>query len=497
MTLNTQLQAAAGALSAGSLNEADRLFRRILRNHPELFDALHALGIIAFETGQPQRALGFYDRALRQNAGISQLYNNRANALNALGRGAEALADFDAALRISPADAILHFNRGNTLMGLHRDTEARQAFAQAVAIDPALLTAWQNKAATETRLGLYADALATCDGLIGLRQDPGSGDLPEIVKAHWNAAAICLATGDYARGWREYEWRWNDAPFRDKHRIFRQPPWRGEPIEDRTILLHAEQGFGDTIQFCRYAAQVKARGARVLLEAPPSLLPLLQTLAGVDGLIGSGDALPPFDAHCPLISLPLAFGTLLDTIPARTPYLAADAARVDRWRDILGPRTRPRIGLAWSGSEQYNSDISRSAPLRDLAALIRPGHDYVAVQKDIRQADLAEAGAHGIRIVSDRLHDFADTAALISLLDLTISIDSAPAHLAGALGCPVWVLLHHVAEWRWLRERQDSPWYPTARLFRQSAPLAWADLAAEVGCALQHRQPSGQSASSD
>ncbi len=484
--LSSQLQTAATALMEGRLDEADRLFRRILRAHSELFDALHALGIIAFQQGHPQRAMGFYERALRQNPGLSQLHNNRANALLALGRTEEALDARNAALALNPHDAILHLSRGNTLMLLDRHAEARGDFARAIARDPSLLLAWQNKAATETRLGLYADALATCDQFIARQpQAPDGGPVAhELVMAHWNAAAICLAMGDYERGWREYEWRWMDPPFRSKHRSMPTPPWRGEPIAGRTILLHAEQGYGDTLQFCRYAPMVHAGGARVVLSAPAPLLPLLQTLDGVAALIDSDDDLPPFDAHCPLISLPLAFGTRVETIPARTPYLAADAARVAAWQGIIGPRTRPRIGLAWSGSEPSNTAISRSAPLSALSALIRPGYEYVAVQKDVRPEDAETAGRLGIRLLSEHLADFADTAALMTLLDLTISIDTACAHLAGALGRPVWLLLHHVAEWRWLRHRDDSPWYPSARLFRQRAPLDWAELAERAGISL-------------
>ena len=487
MKIDNHLQIAAKALAETRLDDADRLFRRILRANPELFDALHALGIIAYEQGNPQRALNFYERACRQNPTVSQLFNNRANALTALGRTADALDARNAALALNPTDAILHLSRGNTLMLLNRHAEARNDFTRALALDPTLLLAWQNKAATETRLGLYDAALATCDQLIARQPAPEANGEPAraFVMAHWNAAAICLAHGDYARGWREYEWRWLDPAFRAEHATIALKPWRGEPIDGKTILLHAEQGFGDTLQFCRYVPMVRARGARVILQAPAPLLPLLQTLAGADQLVAMDDRPPSFDAHCPLISLPLAFGTLVETIPAETPYLAADPDRIAAWQSILGPRTRPRIGLAWSGSEPVSTEISRSAPLGALAPLIRPGFDYVAVQKDIRPDDAETARALGIGIVSDRLRDFADTAALMALLDLTISIDTAAAHLAGALNRPVWLLLHHTAEWRWLRNRDDSPWYPTARLFRQRAPLQWGELAEQVAGALE------------
>ena len=538
------IEAALAAHHAGRLDEAERLYRRILRAEPEHFDALHCLGIIQHQAGRNERALGFFERALRTNRQSSQLHNNRAATLNALNRAPEALASLDQALALNPRDPTLHYNRGNTLMTLQRDAEALASFTRAVTLNPAFLPAWQNRAVTETRLGMHEAALATCDRLIALQPgaalphrtraeallalhrpaeaiadleaaaaDPGLENVgvnrayalhaagrggeamqavdaalatnPELALAHWNAASICLALGDYGRGWREYEWRWSDPSFRGKRRAFPQPLWLGaEPLAGRTILLHAEQGFGDTIQFCRYVPLVKAYGARVLLEAPPPLLPLLQTLAGMDELIPWGAPLPEFDMHCPLMSLPLAFGTTLGTIPDETPYLAADPARAALWSGRLGPPRGPRIGLAWSGSAVFKGDVTRSAPLSALSGLIRPGFDYVALQKDIRPADAQAARALGVRMVSQHITDFAEAAALTSVVDLTISVDSAPAHLAGALGQPVWLLLHNPAEWRWLRDRSDSPWYPTARLFRQTTALDWPELAARAGDAL-------------
>ncbi len=542
--MNGPLLAAQAAHRAGRLAEAERLYRRILRAQPEQSDALHGLGIVQHQQGQHERALGFFARALRAGAATSQLHNNRANALSALGRIEEALGSLHQALALAPTDPALHYNVGNALMTLRRDAEALAAFTRAVSLDPSLLPAWQNKGVVETRLGLHEAALATCDHLIALQPNaqaarakrgeallalhrpadalpdlaaaaaqPGMGEVqanhayalyatgegqaalraadaalaqdPEFALAHWNAASICLSLGDYTRGWREYEWRWQDPAFRPRQQHFAQPLWLGDaPLAGRTILLHAEQGFGDTIQFCRYAPMVKALGARVVLQAPAPLRPLLATLEGVDQLSETGAALPDFDTHCPLMSLPLAFGTTLPTVPAGTPYLAADPARVARWRERLGPARGRRVGLAWSGLASFKGDVTRSAPLAALAALIRPGVEYVAVQKDVRDTDLVAAEALGVRLFGPEITDFAEAAALSVLMDLVVSVDSAPAHLAGALGQPVWVLLHEPAEWRWLRGRTDSPWYPTARLFRQDRPGDWAGLAARVGDAL-------------
>jgi Tfp pilus assembly protein PilF len=482
------LQAALAAHHAGRLAEAERLYRKILRAEPTHFDALHCLGIIEHQAGRHERALGFFERALRVNKTNSQLYNNRANALNALNRPEEALADLDRAIALNPNDATLHYNRGNTLLPLLRDQEALDSFTRAVALNPALRPAWLNRGLAETRLGLYEAALATCDRVIADIPPEQRADDPDYRTVHWNGAAICLTLGDYERGWRDYEWRWQDRNFSHHMRHFREPLWLGqEDIAGRTILLHAEQGYGDAIQFCRYAPMVRALGARVILDSPPALTPLMRTLDGPEIFTSRGDTPPAFDFHCPLMSLPLAFGTRLETVPAAVPYLAADPARADHWREIIGPKQGLRVGLSWSGSADFKGDATRSAPLEALAGLILPGVEYVSVQKDMRPGDVAAAALLGVRHFGPQMNDFADAAALSSLMDLVISVDSAPVHVAGALGQEVWVLLHRFAEWRWLRDRIDSPWYPTARLFRQQTPLDWAGLSARVASELAAR----------
>ena len=516
-----KLQPALEALYAGRMEDAERQLRRIVRQNPDHAEALHCLGIALHGQGLSAQALGFIDRALRRNPADSRAENNRANILIALGRPAEALASLDRALAMQPADPELHYNRANTLMALARTEQAVAGFQTALTLNPALHQARQNMGIGLTRLGRLtealaifdsllttagpppgttqaelranragtldqmnrrADALADCD--VALAQDPGHA------LAHWNAAIVCLGLGDYDRGWREWEWRWQAPDFARHRRTFTQETWLGQSsIAGRRILLYPEQGLGDTIQFCRYLPMIKALGAETILEAPPPLLPLLRTLAGVDHLIASGSDPGPFDYQTPLMSLPLAFATRLETIPAATPYLAADPSRVAQWRERLGPtlgRT-VRVGLAWSGNPALKSDAARSAPLASLAALIVPGVEYISVQKDIRATDVEAAGTLGIRHFGADLADFADTAALISLLDLVISVDTAPAHLAGALGKPVWLLLHATAEWRWLMGRDDSPWYPSARLFRQLMPQDWAELAGRVRAQLVER----------
>jgi hypothetical protein len=283
-----------------------------------------------------------------------------------------------------------------------------------------------------------------------------------------------LLTGSFARGWQEYEWRWKYETLASAKRKFQQPVWRGEAIDGKTILLHSEQGLGDAIQFCRYAPLVAARGARVILEVDKRLGDLMASLAGVSQVVTAGETLPDFDLHCPLLSLPLAFDTDLETIPAETAYLRAPPNKQAEWGARLGAKHSCRVGLAWSGNAAHKRDELRSIELNALLPLLNTGATIVSIQKDLRPADATVLGGHrDIVQIAERLADFSDTAALVSNLDLVITVDTSIAHLAGALGRPVWVLLPYLPDWRWLLDRDTSPWYPTARLFRQDQTRSW------------------------
>lgn len=277
------------------------------------------------------------------------------------------------------------------------------------------------------------------------------------------------------RGWTEYEWRWKKPSLARLKRNFPQPLWLGgDNISGKTILLHSEQGFGDTIQFCRNVPLVAARGARVVLEVETPLQRLMATLAGAAHVVTKGGPLPDFDLKCPLLSLPLAFGTKLETIPSSGPYLRAPIQNLAEWETRLGEKRRPRIGLAWSGSAAHERDAERSISLAALLPLLNIDAAFVSLQKDVRPAEAAVLDQCGDMLhFGDTISDFADTAALISTLDLVISVDTSIAHLAGALGSPVWVLLSYIPDWRWLLDRDSSPWYPTARLFRQNDTRMW------------------------
>jgi hypothetical protein len=290
--------------------------------------------------------------------------------------------------------------------------------------------------------------------------------------------------GDFERGWKEFEWRWEvkEASVR-RHGFDQQRLWRGEqPIAGKTILLHAEQGLGDTIQFVRYVPDVAALGAKVIVQVHPELKTLISSVAGADGVIGKSEHVPSFDLHCPLLSLPVAFNTRLVSIPAKIPYLSGTSERTASWADRLPKSATPKIGIAWAGNPKHANDGWRSIALPRLMPLLSAsGFQFVSIQKDLRDGDLEFLRKQPQLIhLGDQITDFSETAAIMPHLDLVVTVDTAVAHLAGALGRPVWVLLDHTPDWRWMVEREDSPWYPSARLFRQQTGGDWESVVGRV-----------------
>jgi Glycosyltransferase family 9 (heptosyltransferase) len=319
---------------------------------------------------------------------------------------------------------------------------------------------------------------------------------PEFAEAHFEAAMTHLTLGDFDTGWKQYEWRWKTGAFARYRRPFRAPPWLGnESVAGKTVLLHAEQGFGDTIQFIRYAPLAARQGADVILEVQPALKALMREIVGVSVVIGRGEELPRFDFHCPLLSLPFAFKTDLATIPGNVPYLVPPTDRVAKWQGRLQQRKPLRVGIAWAGSASYQGDENRSIALGRLAPLWSDQEiEFVSIQREPRPADgtLLQGNPHLLHVGPD-LEDFGDTAAVISLLDVVVSIDTSVAHLAGALGKPVLIMLPYSPDFRWMLDRDDSPWYPTARLFRQRRRGDWDSVVERVRqeLALLHRLPQG------
>ncbi len=408
---------------------------------------------------------------------LIEALTNRGNALNGLKRYDDALASYDRAIAFQPAHAGAHYNRGTTLHEMKRYDEAIAAYDRAIALQPHYPEAFSNRGATLWELKRHDEALASYDRAIAIQ--------PDFPEAHWNAASLRLLTGDFERGWAEYEWRWKYQTMALASRNFTQPLWRGEPIEGKTILLHSEQGLGDAIQFFRYVPLVAKRGARVILEVDKRLQELMSSLDGAAQVLSSGDALPEFDLHCPLLSLPRAFNTVLETIPSHTPYLQAAPERLVKWSARLGPKRGLHVGLIWSGNPAHQRDQARSIEFGALTALLDTGATFVSLQKDIRPADAVTlASRKDVIQIADELADFSDTAAMMAQLDLIISVDTSTVHLAGALGRPVWILLPYLPDWRWLLDRDTSPWYPTARLFRQDETRRWDSVIPHVQAAL-------------
>jgi hypothetical protein len=339
--------------------------------------------------------------------------------------------------------------------------------------------AYTSRGVTLQALGRFDDALRSHERALALR--------PDFAEAHYNEGLCRLLIGDFERGLAKHEWRWHIEKFKAGKRGFAPPFWTGsQDIAGKTILLHADQGFGDTIQFCRYVPRVAALGARVILEVRKPLHEVMGTLAGAAEVVTNGETLPDFDWHCPLFSLPFACGTTLATVPSATPYLSASAKAIEEWNERLPPRTRPRIGLAWAGNPDHSNDHNRSIALGAFLSLL-DGIEatWVSLQRDVRTADTVVLPDRGsVLHYGEELKTFADTAALIANLDLVISVDTSVAHLAGALAKPVWVLLPFIPDWRWLLDRDDSPWYPTARLFRQDGSRAWNGILARLRAAL-------------
>lgn len=452
-----------------ALADFDRAFTLMRPNA----DMLVARGNTHYAIKNFAAALADYDSAASLRPDAAPVHNNRGNALRELDRADEAFAAFGQAITCQPDYAEAYNNRGNLAFGLNRMDEALADYEHALALKPDNADTLTNRGNALRHLGRTGDAVDSFDRAIALK--------PDLAEAHWNRALTCLETGDFLRGWQGYEWRWHRGG-EMQSRNFAQPQWRGEDLRGKTILLHAEQGFGDTLQFIRYLPMVVAKGARVVLEIPGDLRPLMDETAGVAAIVRCGETLPPFDLHCPLMSLPLAFGTTLETIPAPVPYLGAPPERLARWRARLDSTCPPRVGLVWSGKPDHRNDHNRSITLTQLApVLARPGIQFISLQKEYRESDRMELNGHDALLrFGEELADFGDTAALIGALDLVIAVDTAVAHLAGAMGRPLWLLLPAVGDWRWLKERTDSPWYPTARLFRQPRIGDWASVIARL-----------------
>jgi Flp pilus assembly protein TadD len=459
------LTTAARLKQGGDLAAAERIYRQLLAADQRNFLALHQLAVILLDRNQGAEALELLATAVELRPDSPDALYNFGLALQATGNHEHALLAYDHAIAVDPKRPSPWINRASSLVALGRYEEAVAGCDRAIALAPHNADAHNNRANALRELGQTEQALAGYARAIAINPNQG--------RYHFNEGTTRLRAGDFVAGWQKYEWRWRGVI---PQRHFAQPQWRGtEPLAGRRILLHAEQGFGDTIQFARYAPMVAARGGDVVLEVQPPLADLFAGFPGVGRVVAAGTPLPPFDLQCPLLSLPLAFGTELASIPASDAYLAAAPARVAHWSVHMPPTAGVRVALSWSGSQTHRSDRQRSIAAAMLAPLIAvPGVQLVGVQKDLRDNDRAFLAETAVLNFGRHLRDFSDTAAVLAMCDLVITVDTSVAHLAGALGRPTWVLLQHAPDFRWLLGREDSPWYPTVRLFRQSELDSWA-----------------------
>ena len=482
--------------------EAAEAYAKAVALKPDFPEAWGNRGIALLTSDQPEAAVKAFDRAVALKPDYADAWTNRGTALQALSRLEEALESFDRALALNPAAGEAWTNRSMALQGLrrfdesieasakavelgseapqdawnnhgvalqtlNRFDEAMEAFDKAIAADPGAASALNNRGLALQGMGRHDEALASFDAAIALN--------PDYPDAHWNKGIALILLGRYAEGWPLFEWRWKRSePGADRPRDFGMPPWLGQaPLAGKTLLVHAEQGFGDSLQMLRYIPRLAALGAKVRLMIPAPLTELASTAKGL-AWPAHETAAAPFDAHIPMMSLPLAMGTTLDTVPAQVPYISVPPPAAAKWADRLGPRIRPRVGLTWSGNPSHRNDHNRSLTLKALQPLLDADAEFHSLQKDYRPADAELMRTDG-RIIdhSAELESYSDTAALIDAMDWVVSVDTSTAHLAGALGKPLLLLLPFAPDYRWGLERPDTPWYPSARLLRQTAPGDW------------------------
>ncbi len=448
---------------------------------PNLFESIYEQATSAATAQDFERAIRLYGQAIAVDPLHAEAYYKRGNALKNYGSLNAAILSYTQAIERKPDYAYAYCNRGVVQQALGLTVEALASYEHAIALEPFDAIAHYNRGLVLQDCARWHDALQSYDRAISIN--------PEYADAQYNRSLALLFRGDFERGWRSYEWRWKVAARLGigELRNFTQPLWLGEEsIAGKRLLLHSEAGLGDTLQFCRYAALAAGRDATVYLEVQTSLVGLLDHLEGVSRVMAKGSALPAFDYHCPLMSLPLAFETTLKSVPAIPQYLRCDEEKTARWLTRLPEPRRPRIGLTWSGNPNNPIDQRRSIPLADWAAQLPSEFDYFCLQRDVREADRAVlVSSPSIRFFNEDDLDFVNTAALCECMDIVLSVDTSLAHLSASLGKRTWILLPFTPDWRWMQDRDDSPWYPAAKLYRQKSSGNWNEVFARVAADLR------------
>lgn len=498
----------------GQLKEAKTYLDKAVKILPSLVDAHNNLGIVLGKLGQHEKSVASFEEAIRLNPGSAEVHNNYGHALQTanqrspqkleearasyeralslspqyaqacsnlgtllgeLNKWEEGLSYLDRAIELQPDFAEAHNNRGILLGKLGRQEEAFTSFKQALQLNPNYAEAYNNYGYVLQEAHRYANAAANFDKAIAL--------MPDYVAANFNKGLLQLLTGNFSEGWPQFEWRWKIPEA--KPIASRKPQWKGDfAIEGKTILLHAEQGLGDTLQFVRYVPMLHALGAKPVLQVQKPLIAVLASMDDAPQMITQEQSLPAHDCHVPLMSLPLAFKTELSTIPAQVPYIKADATKAAVWQQRL--QGKRAVGLVWAGNSNHKNNHNRSIVLATVLEHAKTeGVTFVALQKDITLDERELLAKHGALQFADELKDFSDTAALIEALELVISVDTSVAHLAGAMGKPLWILLPFAPDFRWLVEGETTPWYPTAKLFRQSAKCDWVEVLQRVASTLK------------
>jgi tetratricopeptide (TPR) repeat protein len=490
---------------AGRIDEAEKIYRQILSGMPNYADAMHLLGVVYGEKGQPKEAIELIGRAIVIRGNVPSYYANLGEYLRHVGRLDESAANFRRAIEMNGNDPGFHNGFGVTLIALRQIEPAiaefrsavriKEDFAQAhnnlsgalrevgrldeslaevrraIELQPHMFAAYNHLGLTLYDQGKYREAIEAYSRALAIKQD--------YPKGHANLSQAYLVLGDYPRGWAEYEWRLQ-VPSIVGTRRFERPRWDGSDPAGKTIFVHTEQGFGDMIQFVRFVPELIARGAKVILESPAELVRIFQ---GFGEVLSPGQVIPAHDMHCPLLSLAGVFGVTAESIPAPIPYLKGEPSLVEQWsRRFDSSDKRLRVGLVWGGRGTHTNDRNRSMKLRQFGPLASVKQAaFYSLQKGAAAAELADPPP-GMQLIdwTAELGDFADTAALIQNLDLLITADTAVAHLGGSMGKPVWVLVPAVPDWRWMLEREDSRWYPTVRLFRQRLVGEWAEVMGRV-----------------
>jgi tetratricopeptide (TPR) repeat protein len=454
-------------------NDAISHYQRALKYNPYFIDAYLNLGNLLQETGQPDEAIINYQKVIEINPNFAGAYYNIGAAFQEKGQLKEAISAYQKAIHLNPSYIDAYHDLGYVLQMNGDLDEAIRFYQKALELNPNLFDAYNNLGRSLQEQGKLDEAISSYLRALQIN--------PEFAEAHCNLALALLLTGDFRQGWKEYEWRWN---LKDRSRYdVTQQVWDGSDISGKTIFLYTEQGFGDTIQFIRYAPLLAGRGAKVIIECQKELQSLIHHVKGIDSVITREDPLPEFYAHYPLLSLPTLFDTTLASIPADIPYIVTDGKIVRKWEErTRSDNARMKVGLVWSGNPKYKADQSRSILLENFLQFWKvDGISFYSLQKG-KAAEQVKESPEEIKIVdfTDEINDFSETAGLIENLDLVISVDTAVAHLTGALGKPIWTLLPSSPDWRWMLNRKDSPWYPTMKLFRQQTRGDWIPVIARV-----------------